>query len=72
MGDNFRRSKGTTPLIYEGPPSGAKIVKTVLDNYGISYTSPHEGESNGKEYKVLLLGNNFIVAHDFRVEENGT
>lgn len=54
-------------LLYEGPPSGADVVKNVLTEYDISYSTPIEGKANRKKYKVLFLGSNFIVANDFEV-----
>jgi len=52
-------------LLYEGPPSGAEVIKNVLKEYDISYSTPYEGKPNGEKYKVLFLGSNFIVANDF-------
>lgn len=54
-------------LLYEGPPSGAEVIKNVLKEYDISYSTPYEGKPNGEKYKVLFLGNNYIVAEDFEV-----
>ncbi|NIT12711.1 MAG: hypothetical protein GTN99_00220 [Candidatus Dadabacteria bacterium] len=54
-------------LLYEGPPSGAEVVKNVLKKYDISFTSSTEGKPNGKKYKVLFLGNNYVIAKDFKV-----
>jgi hypothetical protein len=56
-------------LLYAGPPSGAEIVKTLLERNGIAYTSPSEGQPTGKKFKVLFLGNSFVVAEDFVIEE---
>jgi hypothetical protein len=54
-------------LIYEGPPSGAEVVKNVLNEYGISCSSPRKGKANGNKYKVLFLGKNYVVANDFEI-----
>jgi hypothetical protein len=59
-------------LVYEGPPSGAEVVKFHLKQNGITYTSPTSGRPTGKKFKVLMPGKNFVVAEDFGVEENET
>ncbi len=59
-------------LIYEGPPSGAEVVKRVLERHDLSFTVPRVGKPKGKNYKVLFLGGNFVVAEEFSVEENET
>jgi hypothetical protein len=53
-------------LLYEGPPSGAEVVKKILKLYDISCSSPQEGKANGKKYKVLFLSKNYVVASDFK------
>lgn len=59
-------------LIYEGPPSGAEVVKRVLERHDLRFTVPGEGKLNGKKFNVLLLGGNYVVAEEFSVEENET
>jgi len=54
-------------LLYEGPPSGAEVIKNVLKEYDISYSTPYEGKPNGEKYKVLFLGKSYVVANDFEV-----
>lgn len=53
-------------LLYEGPPNIAESIKKLLSANGIRYSSTYIGELNGEQYKVLLLGESFIVAQDFR------
>ena len=52
-------------LLYDGPPSGAEVIKKILKEHDISPSTPWEGKNNGKKYKVLFLGSNYVVARNF-------
>jgi len=56
-------------LIYNGPPTGAEIIKEILTNFKISHSSTFFGKQNESNYKVLFLGNNYVVAQDFSIDE---
>lgn len=66
-------------LFYLGPPIGAKIIIDIFTKYEIAYNIPNNNSvnyrmstSNGKKYKVLFLGEFYLVAEDFKIEVNET
>lgn len=61
--------KGGYGLLYKGPPSGAESVMEILRRYNINYSVPQTSSLSGHKYKVLFLGNNYIIAKEFVFKE---
>ena len=56
-------------LLYDGPPSGAEVLGTILSNHKVSYTTPRLGSENQEKYKVLMLGSYYVIAEGFEFNE---
>ena len=57
-------------MLYSGPPSGAHVVESILNNHNVSFNALYRGKVKEEKYKVLFLGENYIVAKDFKVEKS--
>lgn len=55
-------------LLYKGPSIFIKELSDLLDKYQIKYKVQNYNVNKDYKYKVLLLGNSFVIAEEFTFE----